>query len=319
MKIITFGEVLVDMLSGRVVSGDPQAAPTFYPIPGGAPANVAVAIARLGGASYFAGAVARDRFGEFLLDALRDNGVRDDFVKRTQAGKTALAFVDLDDAGERSFSFYGEKAAHLHFEADDLPAAAFDEPTIFHFGSNTMTAERIRTTTSEIAAEAKRRGAIVSFDINFREGLWSDPAEAPEAILAAGASCDVIKSSREELLALFGEKRQAATVQHWLERGVTLVVITDGGGNVCYYGRDFDGTVATPTVEVVDTTAAGDAFVGGLLYTLAEDFDRGETWPPAAAANIHPSIEFAVACGAFAVSRAGAFTSLPTLEDLGRR
>ncbi len=307
------------MLSGRVVDGDLQAASTFHPIPGGAPANVAVAVARLGGASYFAGAVARDRFGEFLLDALRANGVRVDFVRQSQTGKTALAFVDLDDAGERRFSFYGEDAAHLDFGTDDLPGSVFDEPVIFHFGSNTLTGERIRTTTNELVNAAKRGGAVVSFDINFREGLWQDPAEAPAAILAIGASCDVIKSSREELVALFGERRQQATIQGWLKRGVALVVVTDGGGDVRYYGRDFDGTVATPAVEVVDTTAAGDAFVGGLLYRLAGGIDGGETWPPNDPAAIRQSIEFAVVCGAFAVTRAGAFVSLPTLEELGRR
>lgn len=311
------------MLSGRVVSGDSQAALTFHPIPGGAPANVAVAAARLGGASYFAGAVARDRFGEFLLDALRANGVHVDFVRQSQTGKTALAFVDLDDAGERRFSFYGEAAAHLDFGTDDLPGSVFDQPVVFHFGSNTLTGERIRTTTNELVNAAKRRGAVVSFDINFREGLWQDPAEAPAAIRAIGASCDVIKASHEELVALFGDSRQQATIQGWLKRGVALVVVTDGGGDVRYYGRDygrdFDGTVMTPTVEVVDTTAAGDAFVGGLLYRLADGIGRGETWPPSDPAAIRPSIEFAVACGAFAVTRAGAFMSLPTLEDLDRR
>ena len=137
MPIISYGEVLIDMLASGSGGKDSTTAESYTRYPGGAPANVAVAAARLGASSFLLGKLSKDAFGKFLLDSLKQYGVDTRFIRYSESGKTALAFVSLDSDGERSFCFYDDNAAHKDFSIGDLPVEAFQIPSIFNFSSGT--------------------------------------------------------------------------------------------------------------------------------------------------------------------------------------
>lgn len=316
-KVIAFGEALIDMLSNRI-SGVDAKQETFTKFPGGAPANVAAAVARLGGRSYFAGKVGADMFGDFLIHSLREMGVHTDYMAQTAAAKTALAFVSLDASGERSFEFYRSPSADLLFRAEEFEPAWFNEPGVFHFCSNTLTEPGIRAATYAGIALARRHGTIVSFDVNLRTNLWHNDEYAYEAIWACLEQADMIKLCAEELaFVCCGQGHENVLDRLW-QAGVKLVLVTDGGKPLRYFMPNSQGSIAPPQVTTVDSTAAGDAFTGGLLYALAASgrCHQGLAALISDRAERERLLRFASACGAFAVTRKGAFTSLPTQDQL---
>ncbi|AXS82803.1 carbohydrate kinase family protein [Marinobacter sp. Arc7-DN-1] len=323
-KVIAFGEALIDMLSSNVGNTpgtgttETTGQETFTKFPGGAPANVAAAVGKLGGRSYFAGKVGADMFGDFLKASLEDNGVNTDYLLQTREAKTALAFVSLDAHGERSFEFYRNPSADTLFRSEDFQDEWFQEPGIFHFCSNTLTEPGIRETTLAGLEKARSAGFVISFDLNLRENLWPENSDPFGAVWSCIKRAHVVKLSAEELAFLCGDQDEDLVLRRLQNAGVALIVITDGGAPMRYYTGSHKGLIQPVEVTMVDSTAAGDAFVGGLLYRLAET----EVSPARLTAlGEHPEalkemLQFASACGAHAVTRAGAFTSLPSQSDL---
>jgi fructokinase len=314
---ICFGEVLIDMLSNKL-GGDQNQQETFTKFAGGAPANVSVAIAKLGGQAYFSGMLGQDMFGEFLYHALKSEGVKTDYMRFTSNAKTALAFVSLDNDGDRSFEFYRDGSADLQFSPSDFDDSWFADSAIFHFCSNTLTEHSIRQTTAYGVKQAKLNHNIVSFDINLRLNLWDKNATPREHILPLLKQCDIIKASKEELLYLADEHTPEQFIQQTLENGCQWFIVTDSSNPVYWYTRHGSQTYKPKKITMVDATAAGDAFVGGLLYQLGlHDLD-----PVAFSAlctqpdTLRHIIEFASLCGAHAASYKGAFTSLPSTQSL---
>jgi fructokinase len=308
--ILCFGEALIDLhADGLDARGF---AARFTPFAGGAPANVAVAAARLGGHARFAGMLSHDRFGDFLLDSLRQAGVGTDDIVRTDAAASALAFVTLDAQGERSFSFYRNNTADLLFRPTDFRADTFRDVAVFHVCSNSMTDPALAATTREGMQRAHGVGALVSFDLNLRPALWPADVDPHPLLWPALHLADVVKLSAEEFAWLAPDGEQAALDRLW--RGRTeLVVVTDGARPLRWFHPDAEGELPGYTVAVVDSTAAGDAFMGGLLCCLAEldaDAERLErlvTELP----RLHAMLRFAAACGALTVTRQGSFAAMP--------
>ncbi|GAB2578195.1 carbohydrate kinase family protein [Nitrincola alkalisediminis] len=318
LKVIAFGEALIDMLSTNTDSGNFAGHEAFIKFPGGAPANVAAAVAKLGGESYFAGKVGHDMFGDFLVKTLADCGVHTDYMLQTHEAKTALAFVSLDAQGERSFEFYRSPSADLFFQATDFADAWFTDAGIFHFCSNTLTHANIRQATYAGIQKAQQAGYLVSFDVNLRHNLWPEGEDTRSAVMQCLANTDVIKLCAEELHFLRGQQSETLFINELLASGPSLVLITDGGHPLKFYSATAQGELAPPKVSMVDSTAAGDAFMGGFLYSLAKaNIDRREflklTKTPTA---FSPMLNFANACGAFTVTQKGAINSLPTLSNL---
>ncbi len=317
-KIVCFGEALIDMLAQPPVrAGEPRA---FLQHAGGAPANVAVAVARLGGQASFVGMLGNDMFGDFLLESLVDAGVDVGGVVRTHDAKTALAFVALDGRGERSFSFYRPPSADLLFRTEHFAADVFLGAAVFHACSNSMTEPEVAEATLEGMRRARASGAVVSFDLNLRPMLWPENVDPSPRLWRALALADVVKLSREELDFLAqGLRMESAAVQDRLWQGqARLLVVTDGGGPVRWATREASGEVSAFRVPVLDTTAAGDAFVAGLLHCLS-----GTPRPAGGLAgfcrdrdSIGKALRFASAVGALAVTRKGAFAAMPSLEDV---
>lgn len=323
LKVIAFGEALIDMLSNRVGGG--LKAPTscsevesFAKYPGGAPANVAAAVAKLGGESYFAGKVGADMFGDFLVQSLDGMHVHTDYLLQTREAKTALAFVSLDHQGERSFEFYRGPSADLLFRPDEFKADWFEGRGIFHFCSNTLTEPGIREATQAGIAQARDAGWLVSFDMNLRPNLWPANLDPSDSVWPCIEQSDLVKLSAEELAFLCRNTSESDVISQILAAKASVVLVTDGSQPLRYFTANRQGRVYPPTAKMVDSTAAGDAFVGGLLYQLSsmeflaadlaglsENLDQ-----------LEKILSFANACGAYAVTRKGAFTSLPALNDV---
>jgi fructokinase len=317
-KIVCFGEVLIDMLAQPSATvGEPRA---FLQFAGGAPANVSVAVARLGGNSYFVGMLGEDMFGEFLLDSLRESGVATDGVVRTNEARTALAFVALDASGERSFSFYRPPSADMLFRVPHFDQLGFEGALLFHVCSNTLTEEEIAQTTLEGMRRAREVGAVVSFDMNLRPMLWPHGVDAAPLVWQALTLADVVKVSREEfdwLCSSPGMNGDAVIERIW-KGEAQLLLITDGDHPLRWHTRQDAGQVSAFRVQVQDTTAAGDAFVGGFLYKLASRLDSGlalEAFCRDLQA-IEECLHFAAAVGALAVTRRGAFAAMPRRAEV---
>ncbi|MEP7186131.1 MAG: carbohydrate kinase [Rhodanobacter sp.] len=315
--ILCFGEALIDFHRQRPAS--PGAPPAFVPYTGGAPANVAVAAAKLGGHAAFVGMLGKDMFGDMLLSSLQEMGVDTRYVVRTDAALTALAFVSLDDHGERSFSFYRPPSADLLFVENDFEERAFAGAGVFHVCSNSLTEASIAATTLAGMAHARANQVLVSFDMNLRPALWAHGQDPLPRLWEALHASDLIKLSADEFAFLAASAGDEASVRARLWQGqARWLLVTDGGAPIRWFTPDQTGIVPAFTLPAMDTTGAGDAFVGGLLYGLA-DMD---TTPSTLPALTHDDerrdklLRFAAACGALAVTQTGSFAAMPTLTEV---
>ncbi|UXI70433.1 carbohydrate kinase family protein [Tahibacter amnicola] len=314
--IVCFGEVLVDFLAQPLPS--PDAPRAFLQFAGGAPANVAVAVARLGGQSEFLGMTGADMFGDFLVESLERAGVETRGIRRTTDARTALAFVALDADGERSFSFYRPPAADLLYRSEHFPADVFARASALHVCSNSLTETAIAATTQHAIASARRDGALVSFDMNLRPALWSPQVDPLPRLWEVLSCADIVKLARTELEFLAAGEGEAAVLRRLWTGSTRLIVITDGAADIRWYTSQRQGQLDTFRLRALDTTAAGDAFVGGMLYHLAEqgvdaaglaEFLSGTT-------AVEQTLRFAAAVGGLTVTRHGAFAAMPALADV---
>lgn len=303
--VYAFGEVLVDALQNGTVTEQGLAMPQAVFYPGGAPANAAVAAARLGARSLFIGQVGRDGFGQYLKSALNHYGVDTRYVRSTDA-PTPLAMVTLDATGERSFQFYRQGTADVKLAAHKLPNPSEFAPGVVHVCSNTLTEAGIRRVHIGFVDRCRAAGNLVCFDVNLRKNLWPDQTNFREPIQSMLKRADVIKVSREELLELWESDAESELVAWAFAHEARAIFITDGAKPVTLITPTTRVEAPVPEVGVVDTTGAGDAFSGALLFSLCQS--DAPDWEAALA--------LAVKCGAWAVGKAGAFPSLPTLEDV---
>ncbi|WP_066070727.1 PfkB family carbohydrate kinase [Neobacillus soli] len=316
-KIISFGEALIDFIPTENGLGLTKVE-TFKRNPGGAPANVAVAVAKLGGNSYFAGKIGDDSFGHFLSDCLKGYNVNTEYLLFTKKAKTALAFVSLNETGERDFQFYGSPSADMIFSAEEVDESWFSGNEIFHFCSNSLSYHVSRKATEKGMEVAKQKGALISFDPNIRFPFWTSHEDVRSTILPLFSSVDILKISEEELSFLFEEDNEKKSVEKLLNLGISLIVVTKGNQGCSYYTSSISNDISAPVVKTVDTTGAGDAFVGGLLYQLALLSIQKE--------NIHGYfndrktldniLQFSNACGAITTTERGAMTALPSVESI---
>eukprot|EP01018_Ginkgo_biloba_P029034 Gb_18395 [translate_table: standard] len=304
--IVCFGEMLIDFVPtvGAVSLAD---APAFKKAPGGAPANVAVGIARLGGRSAFVGKVGDDEFGHMLAEMLRENKVMDRGIRFDSSARTALAFVTLLADGEREFMFYRNPSADMLLTESDLDVDLIREASIFHFGSISLIAEPSRSAHLAAMKIAKQSGAMLSYDPNLRLPLWPSADEARKGILSVWDKADFIKVSDNEVGFLTGEdpEKDEVAMSLWHPR-LKLLLVTHGHNGCRYYTKSFAGRVDGIAVKTVDTTGAGDAFVGGILSQIINDMSvlKDEE-------KLREALRFANGCGAITTTEKGAIPALP--------
>ncbi|WP_372873182.1 carbohydrate kinase [Shewanella sp.] len=310
-RVLCFGEALIDFLCTSRDEDDGLMLPCFRQYPGGAPANAAVAVAKLGGHARFAGLVGKDKFGDFLANSLAHYGVDISLLSRHQTAPTSLAFVHLNEEGDRSFSFYRDGGADTLFDASTVNASWFEDTAILHLCSNTLTTPQSAEATLSIAEKAIAAGLYLSVDVNLRHNLWQGNHACKQTVMALVREADVLKFAKEELEYLAGDDPQVL-IQRLLSSRCQLLLVTDGANPVQAFSDQGCLTLPTPKVNVVDTTAGGDGFIGGLLYRIARD---GLESLLETEATLKDALGFAIGCGALAVSRPGAFPALPVLAE----
>lgn len=270
LDVLSFGEALVDFLPER--RGRLRDVETFRKVVGGAPANLAVGLGRLGRRAALMTKVGDDEFGRYLRQALEADGVDCQAVRPTREAKTGITFVSLDASGDRSFLFFREPSADLTVRPSDVDEATVARSRIFQLGSNLLTEPGPRQATHHALALAGEHGCIVTYDPNVRLHLWPEgPEAARRHALSVCQHAHLVKVNDEEL-AFLGEGRDAAALfcEVMAPAGVVALVVTHGAGGAEVYCGQTHATVDAPPVDVVDTTGAGDGFMAGLLTALCE-------------------------------------------------
>ena len=308
-SIITFGEMLIDFVpttNGVSLSE----ATTYIKAAGGAPANVAVGLARLGVSCGFMGQVGDDAFGHFLAHTLQENHVDITELKFSSHARTALAFVSLKADGERDFMFYRHPSADMLYSPDQVNKEYIHRAQMFHFGSISLIDDPIRRATLFAIEAAKKAGAVISYDPNLRLPLWRDAESAREGMMLGWKYANVIKVSADEFDFLGGDTKKL-----WHD-DLQLLVITRGKNGCAFVrlpksARLRESEVTGFKVESVDSTGAGDGFVAGLLSGLL-------THPHAVDDEemLRAICRRANAVGAIATTKRGAIPALPTSHNV---
>ncbi|WP_322879812.1 aminoimidazole riboside kinase [Escherichia coli] len=300
-KVWVLGDAVVDLL--------PESDGRLLPCPGGAPANVAVGIARLGGTSGFIGRVGDDPFGALMQRTLLTEGVDITYLKQDEWHRTSTVLVDLNDQGERSFTFMVRPSADLFLETTDLPCWRHGE--WLHLCSIALSAEPSRTSAFTAMTAIRHAGGFVSFDPNIREDLWQDEHLLRLCLRQALQLADVVKLSEEEWRLISGKTQNDRDICALAkEYEIAMLLVTKGaeGVVVCYRGQVHH--FAGMSVNCVDSTGAGDAFIAGLLTGLSS------TGLSTDEREMRRIIDLAQRCGALAVTAKGAMTALPCRQEL---
>ncbi|ELZ33832.1 carbohydrate kinase family protein [Halorubrum tebenquichense] len=327
------GETLVDFVPGpgatlRDVEG-------YAHRPGGAPANVAVGLARLGSPTAFWTRLGDDPFGEFLAETLADEGIPETHVERV-AGKTTLAVVSPPDAAGPRFGFYGSRDVAFGFDPDAVPAEALappdgeaspggaDAPPWVHLGGAALTHPDGRAATRELLSAATEAGCPVSFDVNYRAALASDgdAAAASTAVREAVAASDVVFCSDEDVSAAgLSTNKGAELARDLLALGPHTAVVTLGDeGALAAASATAPWGPATVrhdgfAVEAVDATGAGDAFTAGFLSRIAgARGDGSEDRDGDGDDALRDALAFGDATAALSVEAVGGMGSIPSRE-----
>lgn len=299
MSVVCFGELLIDFVSleSGVSVGD---APGFVKAPGGAPANVAVAVARLGYPSAFLGQVGDDPFGHYLASILQADNVDITGLRFSMEARTALAFVSLGKDGERSFVFYRHPSADMLMRPEDVDLNVINGRRIFHFGSITLINEPSRSATLMAAQHARANGLLISYDPNLRMALWPDADTARQGMLTGLNYAHIVKVSDEELVFLTDGNDVTPL---WRDE-MQIIIVTHGAEGSSVYTRKERHDVAGFKINAVDTTGAGDGFVAGVLVGILEhEYDY--------VTRMADIARFANAVGALATTEKGGIPGLP--------
>ena len=307
--ITAIGEVLIDLTQSGV---NDQGIPRFDANPGGAPANLAVAAARLGARTAFIGRVGRDSFGGYLRRCLQENGVDVRSLSVDPKERTTLAVVALHERGERTFSFYRDPSADVNLRPEHIPQGLLDNTRILHFGSVSLTADPSRTATLQAAKAAKAGGAYVSYDPNYRASLWPDEKTAVETMRAPLAMVDILKVSDEELPLLAGTGDLPEGSRRLAEQGPRLVLVTLGANGAFYRFDGRTGHVPGVPCVVGDTNGAGDTFLGAALSRLVKLRSLEEM----TVSELERIVAFANKAASITASRHGAIPAMPTLAEV---
>ena len=314
--IVALGECLIDFTPhGCSDSG----IPLFQQNPGGAPANVLAEAAKLGCSTAFIGKVGDDSFGNFLERILMDAGIDCSSMIKDPSFPTSLAFVSLDENGDRSFSFYRHGSADVMLSKEDVDARLLGDTRIFHFGSVSMTDEPSRSATIDAARIADEAGALISYDPNYRPLLWNSQEEAISVINSVLPYCDIVKVSYEELQLMTGLDDLDAGAEAISAKGPECVVVTLGPDGAFIRTGKYSASYRTYDVKTIDTTGAGDSFYGAFLYKILQLCCRsGRALSTLSADEIDSAMMFANAAGSLATMKHGAIPSLPGIDEINR-
>ena len=310
-KALCIGELLIDFVS-TTPDVTLAEAPGFVKAPGGAPANVAVGLAKLGIDAGFIGKVGEDAFGDFLSETLQQNSVDTTYLVAGEASRTTLAFVATRSDGMKDITFYRHPGADIQLSPDEIDTGYVQSAEVFHYGSVSLSHSPSREATLHAIQSAKAGGAMLSYDPNLRLPLWDNANDAKHWIWEVMPYADVVKISEEEWEFVTGNAELKGGIERILGFGVKLLVITLGERGCYYTNGTADGYVEGYAVEVVDTLGAGDAFVAAMLMQLM----KHENIRSLDASTLDAIMRYANAAGALATQKVGVIPALPTPSEI---
>ena len=304
MSVLCIGELLIDFTP---VGGMDY---SYTANPGGAPANVAVSISRNGIRSGFLGKLGNDDFGRFLKRTMEDNDVELLCPELTDKATTTMAFVTLDASGDRSFTFARKPGADLLLDTEDVRKVDISSWDIVHAGSVSQSGLPERDAVLLALSTAKELGKIVSFDINFRDKIWSFE-ECSKEVTKILPLTDLLKISDEELEFVGGRDNIPSVMR---EYGIAVVVLTSGGDGSQVFFEEESKVFPSMSVPVTDTTGAGDAYWGGFLSSLLLQGIRNIsdiTWE-----RLSSAARYGTVSAGLSVQEHGGIPSLPTRSEI---
>ena len=311
--IATFGEILIDF-TWQGINEDGQT--LFAQNPGGAPANVAVAAAKLGGHVAFIGKAGKDMHGEYLKSVLEKENVETTGMLLDEKYFTTLAFVNVDENGERTFSFARKPGADTKIEKEEIDVDILDKTQIFHIGSLSLTEQPARDTTHYAIQRAKEKGSIISYDPNYRASLWKDEEMAKKQMRSLISYVDIMKISDEETKLLTDKESPEEAAVTLFRMGVKIVVVTLGSNGAYLYCKEGGVYIPGFVSKAVDTNGAGDSFWGGFLYCISKDGKRPEI---ITMNELKEYVRFGNAVASLCVEKKGAIPAMPTLAQVEER
>lgn len=309
--VTALGEILVDFTPSGVSE---QGSPVFQANPGGAPCNVLAMLAKLGRRTAFIGKVGTDIFGRMMRMRIREAGIDDAGLVEGGEANTTLAFVSIDATGDRDFSFYRNPGADMTLRWEEIPLDLLRRTRIFHFGTISMTHERIRQVTRDAVACAREAGALVSFDPNIRPPLWSSLESAREQMRYGCSQCHILKIEIEELRLLTGINELDAAVSALRAEfpNIRLALVTAGAeGSFAFMDALRAWQPTFLRVKTIDTTGAGDSFLGTCLSLL---LDR--PLDTLTEKDLDEMLLVANAAASLVTTRKGALGSMPTPDEI---
>lgn len=311
--VVTIGELLIDFFCTDI-DVDLIVGQHFMKEAGGAPANVSSAVAKLGGTAAFVGKVGRDPFGEFLKQTLVLQKVDTSMLVMDEAAPTTLAFVSLKANGERDFTFHRGADGLLTYEEIDVEK--LKQAKIVHFGSATALLDNpFRETYLHLMSELRENGKFISFDPNYRGNLWGGKEEAFISLSrGALALADFVKVSEEELEIIARTSDREEAIQQFHGWGAKIVAVTLGKQGALLSDGKKISLIESPSVQSIDSTGAGDAFVGAMLFQLAAmEYPKEALNHPE---QLKEAIRFANKAGALVCTKVGAIAALPAYEEV---
>ena len=313
-KLLAIGEALIDMIpsnTGRIMDVN-----NFTPKVGGAPLNVCGAYTKLGGSSNIITMLGKDPFGDKIVNELIGFGINTDYVKRTNAANTSLAFVALDENANREFSFYRNMGADMLMSEDDVDKNWFMDAYALHFCSVSLGNFPMRRAHNKAIKYAKENGLIVSFDPNVRLPLFDDHEYLKNVIHEYIQYADILKISDEEVEFIFGNKDIEENLDDIFDQGVKLLVFTSGKDGAVAYTKNVVANSKGIKVNAVDTTGAGDGFIGCLLYQMAKENVDLEQINILTEEQLKTYLDLSNKFCSISVTKEGAIASYPTMEEL---
>ena len=305
IEVVALGELLIDFASK---GADSKGYPLMQALPGGAPANFLAALTKYGKSTAFLGKVGDDTFGRLLVGTVKDAGIETKGIVVDPTVFTTLAFVTFDETGDRSFSFARKPGADTQLNWEEVDKSLIDEAKVFHFGTLSLTNEPARTTTQKAVAYAKAQGKLITCDPNLRKPLWRSEEEAKEQILWSLAQADVVKISDEEVEFLWNCTPEEGADKLLSEFGVSLAMVTLGPKGCLLKTKNAVCQVASPKVNPIDTTGAGDIFGGSAVCRLLE---LNKPIEDLTAEDLHYIGAFASTAASLSTEAAGGIPSIP--------
>ncbi|MBQ8535894.1 MAG: carbohydrate kinase [Clostridia bacterium] len=311
IDVVALGELLIDF---TCQSTDEAGYPTMAAHPGGAPANFLAALQKFGTNTALLGKVGQDAFGKLLVNTLKDAGIETRGMIMAEDVFTTLAFVTLDDKGDREFSFARKPGADTQLTFDEMDHALIDEAKVFHFGTLSLTDEPARSATKQAVTWAKEQGKMITYDPNLRKPLWKNLKTAKEQMLWGLSQADVVKISDEEVDFLFGLNVQEGAAHILKNYGVKLVFVTCGAEGCWFQNEKAQGHVPSLTgLNVKDTTGAGDIFGGSAVYQLLQ---TGKAPQELNEDELRAIVTFACTSAGLSTTRAGGISSVPEKAEV---